>query len=127
MLNTDILTAAGIDAEEGMAYCAEDPEFYEEMLLEFVSEAASRPEAMDRLLSAADWTGYGLHAHTLKSTARMIGALAFSERARAMELAARAGDRDAIRSDHAAFAAEYAALVAAIREASEQERGMTHA
>ena len=118
MLNIDILTAAGIDAEEGMAYCADDPEFYEEMLLEFVSEAQSRPEAMDRLLSSADWLNYGIHAHTLKSTARMIGALAFSERARAMEQAAKAGDGDALRADHAAFAADYAALVDAIRRAS---------
>ena len=121
MLNIDALTAAGIDAEEGMAYCADDPEFYEEMLLEFVSKAMSRPEEMDRLLSSADWASYGIHAHTLKSTSRMVGALAFSERARAMEMAAKAGDGDAILSGHASFIAGYAALVDAIRKAVEQE------
>ena len=31
MLNIAALTDAGIDTEEGMAYCADDPEFYEEM------------------------------------------------------------------------------------------------
>ena len=118
MLNMEALKAAGIDTEEGLAYCADDPEFYEEMLMEFVSEAASRPEAMDRLLSNADWTGYGLHAHTLKSTARMIGAIAFSEHARAMEQAAKSGDGNAILSNHAAFAADYAALVNAIQRAN---------
>ncbi len=119
MLNLAALTAAGIDTEEGMAYCADDPEFYEEMLKEFVSEAISRPEEMGKLLSVADWVNYGIHAHTLKSTSRMIGALAFSERARAMEMAAKAGNGDVILSNHASFAAEYAALVDAIRKADE--------
>ena len=127
MLNIAALTDAGIDTEEGMAYCADDPEFYEEMLMEFVSEAMSHPEEMDRLLSDADWVNYGIHAHTLKSTSRMIGAIAFSERARAMEMAAKAGDGDMIFSNHASFAAEYAALVDTIRKAAEQERGINHA
>ncbi len=119
MLNIEALTAAGIDTEEGMAYCADDPEFYEEMLMEFVSEAVSRPEEMGRLLSDADWENYGIHAHTLKSSSRMIGATSFSERAREMEMAAKAGDADTILSGHASFAAEYAALVDAIRKAEE--------
>ena len=121
MLDMDTLAAAGIDTEEGLAYCADDPEFYEEMLMEFVSEAASRPEEMERLLSNADWVNYGIHAHTLKSTSRMIGALSFSERAREMEMAAKAGDKNMIFSNHASFAAAYAALVEAIRNADEQE------
>ena len=121
MLDMDTLAAAGIDTEEGLAYCADDPEFYEEMLMEFVSEAASRPEEMERLLSNADWVNYGIYAHTLKSTSRMIGALSFSERAREMEMAAKAGDGNMIFSNHASFAAAYAALVEAIRKADEQE------
>ena len=119
MLNIDALTAAGIDTEEGMAYCADDPEFYEEMLMEFVSEAIPRQKEMDRLLSDADWTNYEIHAHTLKSTSRMIGATGFSERAREMEMAAKAGDGDVILSNHASFVAEYAALVDTIRKADE--------
>ena len=118
MLNTDALTAAGIDTEEGLAYCAGDPAFYEEMLLEFVSEAAARPEEMERLVSGADWVNYGIHAHTLKSTSRMIGALSFSERAREQEMAAKAGNGDLIASSYASFAAAYAELVEAIRKAA---------
>ena len=34
MLDIDALTAAGIDTEEGLAYCADDPDIYEEMLME---------------------------------------------------------------------------------------------
>ena len=30
MLNTGALTRLDIDAEEGLAYCADDPDFYEE-------------------------------------------------------------------------------------------------
>ena len=42
MLNTDALTRLDIDAEEGLAYCADDPDFYEEMLLEYLNESAGR-------------------------------------------------------------------------------------
>ena len=118
MLDMDTLAAAGIDTEEGLAYCADDPAFYEEMLMEFVSEAALHLEEMGRLLSNADWVNYGIHAHTLKSTSRMIGALSFSARAREQEMAAKAGDGDMIVSSHASFVATYAALVEAIRKAA---------
>ena len=39
MLNLQGLRALGLDVEEGMAYCADDEDFYEEMLDEYVREA----------------------------------------------------------------------------------------
>ena len=38
MLNENALTALEIDCSEGLACCAGDPEFYEEMLGEYAAE-----------------------------------------------------------------------------------------
>ena len=44
MLDTEALHRIGIDTEEGIAYCADDPEFYEDMLREYLQRAtAERP------------------------------------------------------------------------------------
>ena len=117
MLNTEALAAAGIDPEEGLAYCADDPEFYEEMLTEYVREADAGIRELARFFGARDWRNYGIRAHALKSTSRTIGAQAFSEQAREMEAAAKEGKEELLLSRHAAFTAEYAALADAIRRA----------
>ena len=42
MLDTEALHRIGIDTEEGIAYCADDPEFYEDMLREYLQESDGR-------------------------------------------------------------------------------------
>ena len=111
MLDAEKLTALGIDAEEGLAYCADDPAFYGEMLAEYAAEWKDYAEALEQFFSAGDWTNYRIRAHSLKNTSRMIGALAVSERAHALELWAKENDGAAIQAAHAPFMAEYSALV----------------
>ena len=116
MLDTNQLTTLGVDAADGLAYCADDPEFYEEMLAEYVNEGEANREQMQRFFEDQDWDNYRIRAHSVKNTSRMIGAAALSERAHALELAAKERDAAAIRGLHAPFLADYAALVDAIRE-----------
>ena len=116
MVDTQTLAALGIDAEEGLAYCADDPEFYEEMLGEYVAEAGAGLDELDRAYAGRDWQLYGIRAHSIKSTSRMIGATAFSELAREMELAAREGRAGDIDARHAPFVAGYRQLVGDIRK-----------
>lgn len=108
------LKEAGIDTDAGLAYCADDPEFYEEMLAEFVNEAAGRTAAMQDCFDAADWGGYAINAHSLKSTSRIIGAAAVSEKARELEMAAKAADAGSIAELHGGFLAEISALTESI-------------
>ena len=111
------LQALGIDTEEGLAYCAEDPEFYEEMLGEYGTEGLKDLEELARFFRSEDWKNYGIRAHTVKSTSRMIGAQALSEQARMLEAAAKEGSVDRIREAHAPFLEAYGTLLAGLREA----------
>ena len=115
MRNTAELQIIGIDTEEGIACCADDPEFYEEMLEEFVQESQQQIKDLVRFYEARDWKNYGIRAHSIKSSSRMIGAKRLSEMARTMEAAAKAGDGDAVDSSHLSFLAEYEKTSAAIR------------
>ena len=115
MLNIDSLTAAAIDTEEGLAYCADDMDFYGEMLAEYVHEGEANREQLRQFFDEQDWDNYRIRAHSVKNTSRMIGAAALSERAHALELAAREQDAETILASHAVFLADYTALVDAIR------------
>ena len=115
MIDLDLLRNMGVDTDTGMAYCADDPEFYEEMLAEFAEDGLIRSGDMARFMEALDWDNYAICAHSVKSSARMIGAAAISEQARVLEQAARAGDGAAVRTAHYGFAEEYRRLINAIR------------
>lgn len=115
MLDTDKITALGIDVADGLAYCADDPEFYVEMLAEYVHEGEANRVQLRQFFDEQDWDNYRIRAHSVKNTSRMIGAAALSERAHALELAAREQDAETILASHAVFLADYTALVDAIR------------
>lgn len=110
MLNLGGLQELGIDTVEGLAYCADDQEFYIDMLREYVSEAKDRIDRLCSSFSSRDWKNYGIQAHSIKSTSRMIGAKNMSELARAMEMAAKDGMEEAILSGHDRFVAGYCEL-----------------
>ena len=111
------LKESGIDIEEGLACCADDEEFYEEMLGEYVSEYRSGLEELNRFYEEKDWKNYGIRAHIVKSTSRMIGARSFSETAREMESAVRDGNQEQIIARHSDFIIGYQQLVDGIRKA----------
>ena len=106
MLDMNALNRIGIDTEEGIAYCADDPEFYEEMLCEYLNESDARSIELKKLFAERNWHRYGICAHSIKSTSRMIGAKAVSELAREMELAGKEGNETAIFSGHEKFMKE---------------------
>ena len=116
MLNLQGLRALGLDVEEGMAYCADDEDFYEEMLGEYVREAQAGLEDLTQEYASRDWERYALRAHTIKSTSRMIGAKEVSEKARQMEISAKTGAEEMIHSMHEPFLAEYRSLTEEIRK-----------
>ena len=107
MLDMEALESAGIDTEEGIAYCADDPEFYEEMILEFLKESEGRISDLERYYTGRDWHGYTVCAHSVKSTSRMIGAAALSDDARIMEMAGKEENTEAILAGHAHFLEAY--------------------
>ena len=89
MLKETVLREHGIDMSEGLAYCADDPEFYEEMLREYVIEGQDKTGELREFFASEDWSNYAIRAHSVKNTSKMIGAEELSEQARALELAAK--------------------------------------
>ena len=115
MLNTDALTLLDIDAEEGLAYCADDPDFYEEMLLEYLNESAGRLAELEQFYAARNWDRYAICAHSVKSSSRMIGAKGPAEFARELEMAAKEGNETLLLSGHDRFLTEYRSLTEKLR------------
>ena len=116
MADTVALEALGIDAAEGLAYCADDPAFYDEMLGEYVKESEENLIVLQRDFERQDWTNYRIWVHSLKNTSRMIGAGAVSDRALALETAAKERNIPVILAAHSAFLADYRALAEKLRE-----------
>ncbi len=115
MPDTEALRRIGIDPEEGMAYCADDPEFYEEMLREYLAESEIKAAELREFYEERSWQRYGICAHSVKSTSRMIGAKALSERAHELELAGREENEGAILAGHERFLKAYTALTDELR------------
>jgi HPt (histidine-containing phosphotransfer) domain-containing protein len=111
MLDLQALGSLGIDVDEGLAYCADDPEFYEEMLGEYRAEGRAKLDELRRFYESRDWGNYAIRAHSAKSTSKMIGAKALSEKARELEMAGKAQDEPAVAVLHEPFVREYGALL----------------
>ena len=108
------LEALGIDTAAGIAYCAEDEEFYQEMLEVFVSDAGEKGRALAQSFQSRDWEGYRITVHALKSAARMIGANALADLAQAQEHAAKSGEEAALCAGHGALTDAAEELCAAL-------------
>ena len=70
----------------------QDESFYAEIIHDFVSSTENNRAEMSGYLEKKDFKNFGIKAHALKGLARTIGADELSEKAKALEMAAKAGD-----------------------------------
>ena len=110
------LTACGLDTAEGIRFCAEDEEFYITMLRQFSGETEEKFRNMDAFLAEKDLKNYEILVHALKNTLKLIGSDALSERAKAMEFAAKADELEKIEAEHGGLKADCLQLVGQLRE-----------
>ena len=115
MLEPTGLEALGLNVEEGLANCTGDPEFYEEMLAEYVRGSEAGLEQLQRDFDCQDWADYRIRVHSLKNTSRIIGATALSGQAYRLETAAKETDTAVLLAEHAPFLADCRALISGIR------------
>ena len=87
------------DTRTGLGYCAENEEFYKEMLLTFLKK--EKLEDIQAFYEIKDWNNYRILVHALKSTSLSIGAVTLSEEAKQLELAAKEENHYYIDSHHA--------------------------
>ena len=98
-------TCPDIDLDTGLEYCMDSKSFLTEMLTAF--DDAVRADKIQGAFDAGDWKNYQILVHALKSTSKSIGATNLSERAKALEFAARDNDTDSITANHAGLMAAY--------------------
>ncbi|MCR5686139.1 MAG: response regulator, partial [Lachnospiraceae bacterium] len=111
------LEAAGINTSQGLSFCANDSEFYEEMLCTYLDAAGTRKNELESAIASEDLHTYAIKVHALKSTSRTIGAEELSEMAAALERAANAGNAAEVKTGHAGLMKKYGETVDAISSA----------
>ena len=72
-----------------------------------------------------DYKNYTIHVHALKSTAKMVGALDLSEKAKALEMAGKDNDIDFIKANHADLMPLYDSIIAEIADYLEKVKPET--
>ena len=128
---SDKLEELGFDTKQALVFCGNDAAFYEDMLKVFVKESAEKKKNLCAFYEAMDIENYRISVHSLKSGSRTIGANKLSDKARALEEAAKKADEDRIRAGQEDLIKSYDEVVAGIRscipgtenenEAAEQE------
>ncbi|WP_051588880.1 response regulator [Ruminococcus sp. NK3A76] len=104
----------GINAMTGLKYCMDSKQFWFEMLDTFA--AAGTGKELNDAFEANDTERYRIAVHAIKSTALNIGAELLSEKARLLEAAAKADDKEYINDNHSGFIKEYDELTEQIRQ-----------
>ncbi len=104
----------GLDVKTGLTYCMNEEDFYIEMLHEFLQ--ADKASQLKHFLAEEDWDNYRTTVHALKSTSLTIGAAHLSGEAKALEMAAKEGNMDYIRSHHDGVMDEYKELTDHLKE-----------
>ena len=107
----------GIDVKQGITYCGGTTDGYLEVVRTFVSSAPNQMDIMRKSLENGDIPRVALEAHSLKSAAGGIGALALSEKAKAMEMAGKDGDVGYVSEHLSSLLDDYRCIVDTVKSA----------
>ena len=108
-----------LDIEVGLKNSLEDEELYEEILASYCEEA--KDQELEEAYVNRDFARYQRAVHTVKSSARTIGAMKLGELAYQLEMAAKATDYDFIGSHHSELLETYRELLHRIGEHLKKE------
>ena len=98
-----------LDTNLGMLLCG-DAEDYLDALAVFSESVPLKADKIENALSEGDIEGYTILVHSLKSSARTIGATDLSDLAKKLEIAGRNGDTDTIQKETPRLLSEYRQL-----------------
>lgn len=113
-----------LDLSRGIANSG-SVEAYLPLLKIFYESLDDKANEIEGFYAASDWHSYTIKVHALKSSARIIGAVAFGEEAQLLENAGKAGDLAYIHAHHEAFMAECRSFkqpLAEVFAAAEEEK-----
>lgn len=89
-----------IDVPSAVESAEGNKETFRFLLQSFHDNASKNKKDILASYEAEDYTNYTIYVHALKSTSKMIGALALSEKSRLLELAGKEGKIDYIKDSH---------------------------
>jgi response regulator RpfG family c-di-GMP phosphodiesterase len=107
-----------IDTKTGLNYCMDDEEFYVSQLEMFVE--SKKGDELEGFCNDKDYENYLISVHSLKSTAKTIGAGELSEEALALENAIKEGRTEAVTKDHPLLKTHYDELSEKLRKGLEE-------
>ena len=90
---------AGLELEAGVQHCGSEAA-YLDVLTVFADSIEVTAKEIEGYFQEENWPDYTTKVHALKSTAKIVGALELSERARRLEDAGKEGYIQEIRQDH---------------------------
>lgn len=105
----------GIQVAEGLGYCMNKPEVYYEVLTEF-----AKPQLEQLIVEAWDKRNikdYTIYIHSIKSSARIIGADILSDMALGLERASKNADMDYLEKNHSICMEEYRNIYKTVKDA----------
>lgn len=119
------LEGTGINTKSGMQYCRNDMEFYEELLVKFVQDEKRKAAEMNDFFHKEDFDNYRILVHSLKSTAKMVGADSLSEMAKQAEEAAKNQDAGYIKEHHEELLTKYDEIAQHILDAFDVDENVS--
>ncbi len=107
---------AGLNTEAGLLYAAGDPDFYLNLIQEFINTYEEKLARLETLFAACNWHDYGICVHALKSNSKTIGADELSEQARDLEDASKNQEEAFVKENHSKFSKDFKELAAKLKE-----------
>ncbi len=104
-----------LNPEKGIEYCG-DAEDYIFAIETYTMSIDAKAEQIENLLKNSDLENFAISVHSLKSTSEAIGALDLSSKAKALELAAKAGDTCTLSHDTPILLEDYRGLKGILSE-----------
>lgn len=96
----------GIDAEAALVNSGSEEALRSVMKI-YYDSIGPKTDELDDYYNSGDWENYTIKVHALKSSSRLIGALALSEEAKRLEAAGKERDIEYIRENHDIFIEKY--------------------
>jgi len=114
-------TADWIDLETGLMNSG-GLDSYMPLLKIFYFTLDEKADEIQRFYEQEDWKNYTIKVHALKSSARIIGASGFGEKAQLLENAGKEGDEKYILTEHEGFLSEYRSFKGALAPIFEEKQ-----
>jgi len=112
----DFDETAVIDKETGIMYCGGMEELYEEVVGQYCEQGNDYMEKVATYFEQQDWKNYQIIVHGIKGSSLTVGAVALSEMAKALEMAAKSEQIDYIQAENDSFLKSYQAVLNALKK-----------